>query len=225
MRNESAQPEQKNPSIIGAILAAGGASRFGSPKQLVKFQSKTLLEHAIDALMVPEIKDRCIVLGSNFKIIDAHLKLRENKDSDRLAVLFNAAWKNGLSSSIHTATNYAITRSATHLLLLTSDQPFVNAKLIKSMTLAAAVFESSPEDKPAQSKTGPLPERIVACRYGDSAGIPALFPARVFGELLELDGDRGAKSLLQRHGATLIDFPAGVHDIDSPADLLASRHI
>ncbi|MBS2004957.1 MAG: NTP transferase domain-containing protein, partial [Cyanobacteria bacterium SZAS LIN-5] len=164
MRTEYAEPAQKNPSIVGAILAAGGASRFGSPKQLAKFQSKSLLEHAIEALLVPEVKDRCIVLGSNFDVINAHLEDCGKADNRRFEVLFNAAWKDGLSTSIHTATNYAIACGASHLLLLTCDQPFVDKKLIERMTAALAVFEPTAKDSPEPGcDIRPLQEPIVAC--------------------------------------------------------------
>ena len=42
--------------IGGVVLAAGGASRFGSPKQLAELDGRPLLQHAVDAMLaVPAV--------------------------------------------------------------------------------------------------------------------------------------------------------------------------
>jgi molybdenum cofactor cytidylyltransferase len=65
------------------------------------------------------------------------------------------------------------------------------------------------------------PGRRVACRYGDTVGVPAIFEATLFPRLLRIEGDRGAKSLLTESPADLVtvDWPEGVLDIDRPRDL------
>jgi molybdenum cofactor cytidylyltransferase len=51
--------------------------------------------------------------------------------------------------------------------------------------------------------------------------VPAIFPRGLFTALLELKGDQGARTLLQKPGAAVatIDFPEGELDLDSPVDL------
>jgi|688.fasta_scaffold270815_2 molybdenum cofactor cytidylyltransferase len=186
--------------VIGAVLAAGAASRFGRPKQLAKFGTRTLIDIAIDALDTAAVDEACIVLGCNFELIDSHLSKRST-DAGALQTLFNSDWQRGLSTSIRCATEFAIDRHATHLLLLTCDQPFVNAELVTTLLKNLSL------------------NSVVACKYGDTTGIPAVFPKNLFEELLQLEGDRGAKSVIQKHVAGFVAFPDGVHDIDHPADL------
>jgi CTP:molybdopterin cytidylyltransferase MocA len=51
--------------IAAAVLAAGGASRFGSAKQLAELDGVPLLEHAIRAVeAVPAIERIVVVLGA-----------------------------------------------------------------------------------------------------------------------------------------------------------------
>ena len=51
--------------IGGVVLAAGGASRFGSPKQLAELDGVPLLQHAVDAMLsVPAIDPVVVVLGA-----------------------------------------------------------------------------------------------------------------------------------------------------------------
>ena len=52
--------------IAGVVLAAGGASRFGSPKQLAELDGVPLLQHAIDAVLdVPAVDPVAVVLGAS----------------------------------------------------------------------------------------------------------------------------------------------------------------
>ncbi|MEZ4904636.1 MAG: hypothetical protein R2822_24270 [Spirosomataceae bacterium] len=61
---------------------------------------------------------------------------------------------------------------------------------------------------------------IVACKYGEQVGVPALFDRRLFEELLNLTGDQGAKPVLMNHleEAHFITFEAGSIDLDTPQD-------
>ena len=54
-------------------------------------------------------------------------------------------------------------------------------------------------------------------------GAPAIFPRWCFGDLQQLQGDRGARAVLQRHMERVIrvTMPSAAIDIDTPEDLLA----
>jgi molybdenum cofactor cytidylyltransferase len=61
---------------------------------------------------------------------------------------------------------------------------------------------------------------IVASQYHNSVGVPALFPAAYFPQLLALTGDKGAKALLKQctDKVLTISLPEAELDIDSVAD-------
>ncbi len=180
--------------IAAIILAAGGSSRLGQPKQLLEFEGETLLARAIRAASE---YPTCVVIGS-----DAERMREEVGNSAR--VVQNAEWREGLASSIRLGIN-AIIDSFDGAILLLTDQPRIDAPLLEALVGAQATL-----NKP-----------IAACRYAKSLGVPALFSKRFFPELLKLRGDTGAKPLLLKHAGevAVVDFPDGAVDIDSPADL------
>jgi molybdenum cofactor cytidylyltransferase len=59
----------------------------------------------------------------------------------------------------------------------------------------------------------------VACGYSGTRGIPSVFPAWCFPELLDLRGDRGARGLLSGAAVEVVPFPEGDTDVDCPEDL------
>ena len=84
------------------------------------------------------------------------------------------------------------------------DQPHVDAPLINGLITAY------------RTTNAPL----VAARYDDTHGIPALFDRRLYPELLALTGSQGAKSITLAHRAPLAEVPApaAAFDIDTLAD-------
>lgn len=65
------------------------------------------------------------------------------------------------------------------------------------------------------------PARPAAARYGSTLGIPAILPSALFGAVLALRGDRGAKALLGE--AQAVDLPEAASDLDRPEDLPLRR--
>ncbi len=203
--------------VVGAILAAGASSRFGSPKQLAKFGDKTLIETALITLIQSDVNDICVVLGCAFDAVNKHLQTHMKSSADEFTVLNNQDWGQGLSSSIRKATAYAIDCDATDLLLMVCDQPYVTSELINKLLEVSerSHIQSNPISMPEQASSS-----IIACEYGNSVGIPAIFPQHYFTKLLALQGDRGAKSvILQSADPIYVAFEKGDVDIDIPSDL------
>jgi len=59
---------------------------------------------------------------------------------------------------------------------------------------------------------------IISSQYGNTRGVPALFHRSLFGELLKLQGDRGARRIIEAHAerAGQVALPEGAVDIDTP---------
>ena len=183
--------------VIAAVLAAGASSRFGSAKQLAVFTGQTLIEHVQTVLLGSSADKVVVILGCNREALEKHIL-------PGAISLENAGWEEGIASSIRMATEHAISKDASHLLLLVCDQPFVSSCLVDKI-ISLSKFE---------------PDKIIACRYGETVGVPALFPRQCFDQLLALKGDAGAKSIIK--GSTnieLVDFPQGLADVDCPADM------
>ncbi|HEX3385102.1 MAG TPA: nucleotidyltransferase family protein [Mucilaginibacter sp.] len=184
-------------SCCAIILAAGQSARMGSPKQLLDYHGKTLLQNAIDAAKGANVQTIIVILGANAEKILPHL------DINGVCIAENKDWQSGMASSIITAID-AIERidpSADAVLLMVCDQPFINSSLLNELIAA-------------RQRSGKL---IAASRYGNTLGVPALFHKNLFNELANLKGDQGARKIIQlyRDSVEIIDFPEGNIDIDT----------
>ncbi len=99
------------------------------------------------------------------------------------------------------------------VLLLPCDQPAVTPF---HLALLLASAEGQKEEK-----------KIAASTYAGRTGAPAIFPQRCFPELLALEGDSGARQLLQLHMQDVVEVPLenGELDLDTPESLAAIRRI
>src|ERR1700680_649232 len=83
-RAESINPQRETTSPIvfadgmqdigAVILAAGGSSRFGQPKQLIQFPDKSLVRQTVDLAIEAGCQPVAVVIGSDGKKIKAELK-------------------------------------------------------------------------------------------------------------------------------------------------------
>lgn len=186
------------------ILAAGASTRMGQPKQQLVYGQKTLLQRSIDAALGIPNAIVLVVLGANAEFTEADIK------NQPVTIVYNNQWEAGMSSSIKAG--ISVLEDQAHVndvLLMLCDQPFVNAALLNQLIGL----------KPA------TPNYIIACRYNNTVGVPALFSKSYFNELLALNGPDGAKKILMKHAdnVTTIPFDKGSIDIDTPADLDALR--
>ena len=193
--------EKNKEEQIGIILlAAGDSSRLGHPKQLLRYKGQTLLQHSLHKALTSNAQSVVVVLGANADIF------QEEITGDKIHVVINADWQEGMASSIRTGIR-AITEINAPLqgvILLVCDQPFINATLLNNLITA-------------HQKTG---KKIIACSYGNTFGPPVFFYQSLFSELLQLRGDTGARSIIRQHidNVEAIPFPEGTFDIDTNAD-------
>ncbi len=190
----------KISNIAIVILAAGKSARLGSPKQLLSYNNKTLLENAVDAALETECASVFVVLGANAELVRQELKTKP------VMVLENIEWEEGMASSIRCGLNYitgTILRPDS-VIFMVCDQPFVNGDLLLSLL-----------HKKNETK---MP--IVASDYGNKLGTPALFHRSIFEKLLELKGDTGARKILIDNvdKVATVSFPEGITDIDTKED-------
>src|SRR5258708_4898831 len=82
--------------VGGLLLAAGGSTRFGSPKQLALFQGKTLLSRAAEAIAASGCSTIVVVLGAFAEECEKEIEGLE------LNVVVNDRWETGIASSIKT---------------------------------------------------------------------------------------------------------------------------
>lgn len=193
--------EAGNKSNIGIILlAAGGSSRLGRPKQLLPYRGQTLLQYSLQQAIASKAQPVVVVLGAEADT------LRNEIQENNVQVVANDEWQEGMASSIRCGIKAftETTSSAEGIILMVCDQPFVTASLLNELATT-------------HEKTG---KAIVASGYENTFGPPVFFHRSLFEELLQLKGDTGARNIVRQHtaDAEVIPFPEGTHDIDTEAD-------
>lgn len=187
-------------NIVVLILAAGASKRMGSPKQLLAWKNTTLLGNAIKTAKASKAADVYVVLGANASAIRAEISKAET------SAISNKDWQIGMGTSIAAGINYFIeeNKSYTAVLILLCDQP-----LISTAYLDAMIKNFKEKDK-----------GIVATKYGNGAGVPAIFDQKYFKVLMALKGDKGAKKILEHHSTDLLLLdPEGMElDLDTADD-------
>lgn len=189
----------KNTGLI--ILAAGGSRRMGKPKQLLSYQGKTLLNTMIDTcLNVVEKENIIVVLGCE------HEKIATSITAENITTCINTNWESGMASSISSGLKTLLLKSPEmeKCFISVCDQPYLESSVFIEMIYA---FENSEK-------------HIIVSEYAGTVGVPALFSKKYFNDLIHLDGEEGAKKIIQRNenDVEVIQFEKGAVDIDTPMD-------
>ena len=188
----------KNCGIL--IVAAGQCKRLGSPKQLLMYEGKTLINRLIDIVKETVDFPMLLVLGAHAEKIKAQL----TKPS--IAILLNESWAEGMGNSISSGLQALLQKNPAidGVMILVCDQPFLKRHQILSLLAL-------------QEKSG-MP--MAACYYAGVMGTPALFHTSTFPELLALKGDRGAKNIINHNiqEVAKLQFEQGLVDIDTEED-------
>ena len=186
--------------IAHLILAAGGSTRMGQPKQLIEWKGETLVNHAIKKAQQTEVETIYVVLGANAE------KIKETISDYNIQIIFNSVWQKGLGSSISVGINY-ITKHGKY--------DGVLIRLIDNPTLALEHYRQLI----ALFKSKRLP--IVASEYNDTHGVPAIFGGEFFEALQQLQTDKGAKSIMKQYWNQVLFLKSDTDfvDLDTPEDL------
>ncbi len=185
------------------VLAAGSSSRLGQPKQLVPWQGIPLVRHTAITALDASLGPVTVVLGA---VTGPCRVALENLD---LTITENDDWESGMGGSIAAGVRSLASHGLENIIITLCDQPLVTASDL--VRLSELVNPASP--------------CIVASHNGKSFTPPILFPKSRFTDLEALTGATGARELIAREtSVTRLDLPHAKMDIDTHADLAASRH-
>ena len=180
---------------LALVLAAGFARRFGADKRVALMpDGRTVLD-----TVLARIADAGIAALPVLRRGDEALWPRY---STALTVADEVALA-GMGSSLAAALK--LVPAGRDVMVCLADMPYVQSSTYAALARAAAI------------------DSIVCPAYQARRGNPVLFGADFIGELKKISGDRGAKSLLERHADRVIDVAVddpGIHrDIDTPHDV------
>jgi molybdenum cofactor cytidylyltransferase len=188
------------------VLAAGGGRRFCGAKLTSPWRGGLLIDGALAAALSAPVARVVVVTGADPRVAEAAKVFAEAQGgADRLVVVHAADHELGLSASLR-AGFAAVDAKSRGAFLFLGDMPLVPHDI--STRLADAL-------------KGDVIAAAPVCQ--GRRGHPALFARALFDRLAELDGDQGARGILDSLGERLAlveTTDTGVLvDIDAPGDL------
>ncbi len=187
----------------GIVLAAGMSKRFGQAKQLLKLQDKYLLEWVLDAALASRLSKIVLVLGHEHERIKQ--KLGPGIIRPRLQVVINERFSEGQSHSLRTGL-LVVHQQFSSVMFLLGDQPRVQSATIDYLL---DCFRESPNS-------------ICVPVYRGVRGNPTIFGRSMYGKLMAIEGDVGARHIIREHPQCVlnveVDDPECLRDIDFPSD-------
>lgn len=201
-------PQETTPSKgVGIVLmAAGRSSRMGDGachKLLAEFDGEPLVRRMAERALASRAEFLVAVTGYRGEDIAAVLEgldvpLAENPD-----------YASGMASSLKVGVT-ALGDELSGIMILLGDMPKLEAAHID---LLLGAFEENDG------------EAIIRAADGDHRGNPVILPARLVPEIMKLEGDVGARALIEQSGLPVIDIdigPAARIDVDTPEAVRAA---
>jgi molybdenum cofactor cytidylyltransferase len=165
-------------SVTALILAAGPSTRLGRPKQLLPWGGPTLLGRVVAQTLMWPVNSVWVVLGNRYE------EILEAVDFGEAGVIENPEWEEGMASSMRVGLDAASRdRSTEAALIVMGDQPGIDPDVV-----AALLDHHQSSDALA-----------IVPKYRYVRGHPVLVARALWPRLMSLEGDQGARNLLQAH--------------------------
>ncbi|WP_088329090.1 nucleotidyltransferase family protein [Lacimicrobium sp. SS2-24] len=189
-----------NTAVV--MLAAGQSQRFGGSKQLAQFRGQPMICHGL-ANLPPGLQHYYVVLGANWQPIEEVVKGYDEFRHIRICVAED--WEKGLAHSLRFALSQ-LSPEVERVMICLADQVALGPE--DYMRLLCCADEH--------------PGAMTAAYYQHSLGVPAIFCRTQFSQLMQLQGDKGARALLQGSAELVqpVAMPAAAIDIDTQQDLI-----
>lgn len=187
--------------ISAIVLAAGESKRMGSPKMLLPFGDRNVIEKVIENVLEAGVEDVIVVLGAQMD------KIKKFSEKYPVRNCYNDKYRSGMLSSVRCgfALLPADCRAA---LVMPGDQPMIKPKEI------IRVME-------AYSDSG---KGLVMPVYEKKRGHPLMVDARYYEEVKNIPEEEGLRSLSVIHPDDVLevktDDPGVLNDIDTREDYL-----
>jgi molybdenum cofactor cytidylyltransferase len=188
-------------TIAAIVLAAGAASRFGSPKALATFEGRPLLEHVLDAIRTAGIEEVVVVLGHSADLIEERIDwLSERRVRNPDPSTLSSSLQVGLAAIAD------MEPPVRGILIALGDQPRTRPEVIRALIAASREAERP----------------VVVPSYAEGGGPnPVLVRREAFGLIDEASGDRGLGPILGANEDLVVEVhvPGSNPDVDTPSDL------
>jgi molybdenum cofactor cytidylyltransferase len=219
--------------VAGILLAAGGSTRFGQPKQLLDWKGQPFIrvvaKTALEAGLAPVV----VVTGANAEQIESTIK------DLNVIIVRNEEWKSGQGSSIRAGIRSLPPPGLPQIRQQVSSLYEKNLHDVFGGTPAgvlregarrvegagAAIFLLADQPQITISILRALAEKhaeglypIVAPMVMDQRANPVLFDRLTFPDLLKLEGDAGGRGIFHKHRVEYLPWHDDrlLLDVDTP---------
>lgn len=197
--------------IAGIILAAGSASRFGAPKQLLEWRGQPFVRQVAQTALQGGLRPVIVITGFRASEVESALQ------GLPVTILPNKEWKTGQASSVRAGVDYLLhppqnisgsresrVRVGGGIFLL-ADQPQVTVEVIRALV-----------EGHAQS----LPAILAPLVLEEKRANPVLFDRSMFQDLSTLEGDAGGRALFSKYPVAYLPWhdESLLMDVDTPED-------
>jgi molybdenum cofactor cytidylyltransferase len=172
---------------------------MGKPKQTLPLLGEPMLERVLGVLRRSNVDLTVVVLGAGADEIRKKVKLKKER------LVINRAYRKGMSESLKLGIK-SVEREADAVLVVLADQPLLAASTVDQLV-----------DAYVRSK-----RPVVVPLYNGVAGNPVLFDRSLFPRIMRIEGDKGAKSVVEENRGRLVAVDVGdegvIIDVDTPSD-------
>lgn len=188
--------------VAGIILAAGGSTRFGQPKQLLDWHGQPFIRAVAQTALVAGLSPVVVVTGANAGLVEAAV------NDLSVTIVRNTQWQSGQASSIRAGIDAMTTdgrRQPGAAIFLLADQPQIEPSVIRALVEYHA------------SGLNPITAPLVMM---EQRGNPVLFDRTTFPDLMDLQGDTGGRAIFFRHHVEYMPWHDDrlLIDVDKPED-------
>jgi molybdenum cofactor cytidylyltransferase len=191
-------PAKRVPVVDAVLLAAGRGQRMGGPnKLLARFDGRPLVRRVADMLAASAVRETVAVVGHQAE------RVADALDGSGARVVVNPDFATGLAGSLK-AGIAALRHDAAGALVALGDMPGIEAEAVDRLVAAFAEAGGT---------------SIVRATHAGKRGNPVVLPRSLFDAVGLLEGDTGARQIVEASGLGVIDVEIGRAaslDVDTP---------
>jgi molybdenum cofactor cytidylyltransferase len=195
------------------VLAAGLSNRMGTPKMVLPWGDKTVIEYVVCQLAEAGVEDVVVITGSTRQPVEEALK------EQKVRTVFNPDYANGeMLVSLQVGIR-SMQADTTAFLLALGDQPQIQSGIIGQILAAYSTFSGS--------LSGTQAGRLIIPSYQMRRGHPWLVGRELWDDILNLTPPDTLRTFIKRSTAHIqyvqVDSPSILQDLDTPEDYLNQR--
>ena len=180
--------------ISEILLAAGKSKRMNGENKLTKeINSIPLINYSIKNILASSVDELIIVLGFESNILQ-NLIQKNNK----IKIIINKNFENGMASTIKLGLENLSKKSEAFFICM-ADMPMISQNIYNKMIKSKFNYNNKKNIK--------YKKKIIIPTYNGKDGNPVLFSILMKNEIMKINGDVGARKIIDLHPNQILSVP------------------